>query len=58
MMLSTGIIPVNTSAAKVEEMLVERAEDRGYEIDPATISINIPREGMKVAVCMATKLDG
>ena len=58
MMVSTGIIPVNTSRKRIEEVLAEKAEDRGYVIDLETISINIPRPGMKVAVCEATKLDG
>lgn len=54
-LLSTGIIPLNTSRKRIEEMLRESAGVRGYEIDPQTIEVNVPRKGMKVAICQATK---
>lgn len=53
--ISTGIIPINTSRKKIEEMLSQKAKDRGYIADLKTVSINTPRKQMKVAVCEAHK---
>jgi hypothetical protein len=55
MQLSTGIIAPNTTQAKVEEILRDRAEARGLEIIPDTIEINMARPGMKVAICEARR---
>lgn len=49
--LSTGIIPVNYSKTKIEKRLKEQAEARGWKVVKGTIEIEMPREGMKVAVC-------
>lgn len=54
-MVSTGIIPVNTSEAKIREMLSVKASDRGLECDFEQLQIDIPRPGMKVAVCPTIK---
>lgn len=53
MLLSTGVIPPNTSEGKVRQLLKDRADDRGLKPDWKTLSIKIPRPGMKVAVVEA-----